>query len=103
MGDLKRIEKRTKSKTPSGHIIFLYLNNYWQNRHTPKINICNKLSQHLCKEINTGLKKKLYKDKLIKYKKTNHGDDVYLNIHENDTVDTIFTSQILNQFVVICN
>ena len=67
-------------------LYFLYRNNYWQNRHTPKINICNKLSQHPCKEINTGLKK-LYKDKLIRYKKTNHGDDVYLNIHEKSKIE----------------
>ncbi len=53
-------------------LYFLYRNNYWQKRHTPKSNICNKLSQHPCKKINTGLKK-LYKDKLIRYKKTNHG------------------------------
>ena len=67
-------------------LYFLYRNNYWQNRHTPKINIWNKLSQHPCKEINNGLKK-LYKDKLIRYKKTNHGDDVYLNIHEKSKIE----------------
>ena len=26
-------------------LYFLFRNNYWQNRHTPKSNICNKLSQ----------------------------------------------------------
>ena len=35
-------------------LYFLYRNNHWQKRHTPKSNICNKLSQHPCKEINTG-------------------------------------------------
>ena len=67
-------------------LYFLYRNNYWQNRHTPKINICNKLSQHPCKYINTRLKK-LYKDKLIRYKKTNHGNDVYLNIQEKSKIE----------------
>ena len=67
-------------------LYFLYRNNYWQNRHTPKSNICNKLSQHPCKEINKGLKK-LYKDKLIRYKKTTHDDDVYLNIHKKSQIE----------------
>ena len=67
-------------------LYFLYRNNYWQKRHTPKTNICNKLSQHPCKEINRGLKK-LYKDGLIRYKKTNHGDDVFLNIHEKSKIE----------------
>lgn len=31
-------------------LYFLFRNNYWQNRHTPKSNICNKLSQHPCKK-----------------------------------------------------
>ena len=62
-------------------LYFLYRNNYWQNRHTPKSNICNKLSQHPCKKINKELRQ-LYKDELIRYKKTNHGDDIYLNIHK---------------------
>ena len=67
-------------------LYFLYRNNYWQKKKKKKINICNKLSQHPCKEINNRLKK-LYKDKLIRYKKTNHGDDVYLNIHEKSKIE----------------
>ena len=67
-------------------LYFLYRNNYWQSRHTPKSNICNKLSQHPCKDINSGLKD-LYKDKLIRYKKTNHGNDIFLNIHEKSKIE----------------
>lgn len=67
-------------------LFFLYRNNYWQNRHTPKSNICNKLSQYPCKKINKGLTQ-LYKAKLIRYKKTNHGDDIFLNIHEKSKIE----------------
>lgn len=66
--------------------IFLYWSNYWQNRHTPKTNICNKLSQYPCKEINKELKK-LYKEQLIRYKKTNHGDDIFLNINQKSKIE----------------
>ena len=69
------LDEEQEAEIRADILYFLYRNNYWQKRHTPKTNICNKLSQHPCKEINTGLKK-LYKDKLIRYKKTNHGDDV---------------------------
>ena len=44
-------------------LFFLFRNNYWQSRHTPKSNICNKLSQNPCKLINKELKQ-LYKDEL---------------------------------------
>ena len=59
-------------------LFFLYRNSYWQKRHTPKINICNKLSDIPCKYINKELKK-LYKEEFIRFKKTNHGEDVFLN------------------------
>jgi len=67
-------------------LFFLYRNNYWQNRHTPKSNVCNKLSQHPCKKINKELKQ-LYKDGLIRYKKTNHDDDIFLNIHKKSRIE----------------
>ena len=86
MDDLNGIEKRTNSRNPRGHIIFSISEQLLAKPTPSKINICNKLSQHPCKEINTGLKK-LYKDKLIRYKKTNHGDDVYLNIHEKSKIE----------------
>lgn len=57
-------------------LFFLYRNSYWKNRHTPKENLCNKLSHIPCKEINKELKQ-LYKDKFIRIKKTFHGDDIF--------------------------
>ena len=42
-------------------LFFLFRNNYWQSRHCPHVNICNKLSQHSCKHINKELTK-LFKD-----------------------------------------
>ena len=87
MDDLNGIEKRTNSRNPSGHIIFsiseqlLAKPTHSKNQYLQQI-----ISTSLCKEINTGLKK-LYKDKLIRYKKTNHGDDVYLNIHEKSKIE----------------
>ena len=67
-------------------LFFLYRNSYWQNRHTPKINICNKLSDIPCKYINKELKK-LYKDEFIRFKKTNHGEDVFLNIKKKKEIE----------------
>ncbi|PWB88397.1 hypothetical protein MBBTH_00030 [Methanobrevibacter thaueri] len=68
-------------------LYFLFRNNYWQNRHTPKSNICNKLSQHPCKKINKELGQ-LYKDELIRYKNTNHGKDIFLNIHKKSQIES---------------
>lgn len=58
---------------------FLYRGNYWQSRHTPIVNICNKLSDIPCKYINKVLKQ-LYKEEYIRFKNTAHGKDVFLNI-----------------------
>ena len=80
------LDEEQRAEVRADILYFLYRNNYWQNRHTPKTNISNKLSQHPCKEINRGLKE-LYKDGLIRYKKTNHGDDVFLNIHEKFQIE----------------
>ncbi len=67
-------------------LFFLYRNSYWQKRHTPKINICNKLSDIPCKYINKELKR-LYKDEFIRIKKTNHGEDVFLNIKKKKEIE----------------
>ena len=67
-------------------LFFLYRNSYWQKRHTPKVNICNKLSDIPCKYINRELKK-LYKEKFIRFKKTNHGEDVFLNIKKKKEIE----------------
>ena len=67
-------------------LFFLYRNSYWQKRHTPKINICNKLSDIPCKYINKELKK-LYKEEFIRFKKTNHGEDVFLNIKKKREIE----------------
>lgn len=77
-------------------LFFLYRNSYWQKRHTPKINICNKLSDIPCKYINRELKK-LYKDEFIRFKKTNHGDDVFLNIKKKKEIENEIKSK-LNRF-----
>ncbi|WP_407375089.1 hypothetical protein [Methanobrevibacter sp.] len=60
-------------------LFFLYRGNYWQSRHTPIVNICNKLSDIPCKYINKVLKQ-LYKEEYIRFKNTAHGKDVFLNI-----------------------
>ena len=57
-------------------LFFLYHNKYFNKRHTPISNICNKLSHISCKYIKKELKN-LYKLKLIRFKKTQHGNDVY--------------------------
>ena len=67
-------------------LFFLYRNSYWQKRHTPKINICNKLSDIPCKYINKKFKK-LYKEEFIRFKKTNHGEDVFLIIKKKREIE----------------
>lgn len=60
-------------------LFFLYQNKYFNKRHTPISNICNKLSEIPCKHIKNELKN-LYKLNFIRFNKTNHGTDVFLNI-----------------------
>jgi len=38
-------------------LFFLFRNNYWQSRHCPEVNICNKLSQHSCKHLKKRIEK----------------------------------------------
>ncbi|WP_236951263.1 hypothetical protein [Methanosphaera sp. BMS] len=80
------LKENEKTEIRKAILFFLYRNHYWQKRHTPISNICNKLSNHPCKYINKELKK-LYKDKLIRFKKTNHGTDVFMNIHKKTEIE----------------
>ena len=89
------LDNRLKETIRKDIIYFLYSDNYWQSRHTPKSNICNKLSNYPCKYINKELKR-LYKDELIRFKKTNHGLDVYLNIRKKSEIENEITDK-LNQ------
>lgn len=82
---LMGLDQKEKTEIRTDILYFLYRNSYWQNRHTPKSNICNKLSNHPCKYINKELKR-LYKAELIRFKKTNHGIDVFLNIHKQSEI-----------------
>ena len=78
--------KEDKQEIRERILFFLYRNDYWQKRHTPKINICNKLSDIPCKYINKELRK-LYKEEFIRFKKTNHGEDVFLNIKKKKEIE----------------
>lgn len=75
-----RLTEKQRQEIREDILFFLFRNNYWQSRHCPEVNICNKLSQHSCKHLKKELKK-LFKDEIIRYYPTAHGkDDVYLNI-----------------------
>ena len=70
-------------------LFFLYRNHYFNKRHTPIINVCNKLSQFPCKQVKKELDN-LYKAELVRYKKTGHGKDVYLNIKMKKEIEDYF-------------
>ena len=60
-----------------GVLFFLYRNHYFNKRHTPVVNVCNKLSQFPCKLVKKELNK-LFKVEIIRYKKTAHGGMFFL-------------------------
>ena len=74
-------------------LFFLYHDKYFNKRHTPIINVCNKLSQILCKYIRKELKN-LYKLKLISFKKTKYGNDVFLNIGKKKEIEEIISKKL---------
>lgn len=74
-------------------LFFLYHDKYFNKRHTPIVNICNKLSQITCKYIRKELKN-LYKLKLISFKKTKHGNDVFLNISKKKEIEEIISKKL---------
>ena len=67
-------------------LFFLYHNKYFNKRHTPISNICNKLSQIPCKYLKKELKI-LYKSEFVRFKKTKHGHDVFLNVKKKKEID----------------
>lgn len=74
-------------------LFFLYRNHYFNKRHTPISNICNKLSQIPCKDIKKELNN-LYKIQLVRYKKTNHGKDVFLNVKKKKEIENIISDKL---------
>lgn len=74
-------------------LFFLYQNKYFNKRHTPISNICNKLSQIPCKYIKNELKN-LYRIKLIRFKKTKHGIDVFLNVKMKREIEGIISQRM---------
>lgn len=82
-----RLNEKQRQKIREDILFFLFRNNYWQSRHCPHVNICNKLSQHSCKHINKELKQ-LFKEEIIRYYPTAHEkDDIYLNIHKKAQIE----------------
>lgn len=82
-----KLDKKQESVIRKDILFFLFRNNYWQSRHCPKSNLCNKLSQHSCKHINHVLKK-LFKAEIIRFYPTAHGkDDIYLNISKKAQIE----------------
>ena len=60
-------------------IYFLREKKYIGKRHAPVGYVCKMLSKYPCKQIRKELKN-LKKRGILQYKKTFHGNDVYLNI-----------------------
>ena len=69
-------------------LFFLYRKNYFNKRHTPIVNLCNKLSRIPCKEI------KIYKLYLVGIKPTGHGKDVFLNVGMIDEIEKIISERL---------
>lgn len=74
-------------------LFFRWKNRYFNKRHTPITNLCNKLSEIPCKQINKEVKK-LHAEKIIGFKKTNHGLDVYLNFKKKDNIRMIIAERL---------
>lgn len=74
-------------------LFFLYHNKYFNKRHTPISNICNKLSEIPCKYIKKELKS-LYKIKFVRFKKTKHGIDVFLNVRMKKEIEDIISDKL---------
>ena len=74
-------------------LFFLYRNHYFNKRHTPIVNICNKLSQIPCKYIKKELND-LFKIEIIGYKNTHHGKDVFLNIKKKKEIEDIISEEL---------
>ena len=72
------VKNKTSNEIRTKILFFMWKNRYFNKRHTPITNICNKLSEIPCKLINKEIKK-LHAERIIGFKKTNHGLDVYLN------------------------
>lgn len=74
-------------------LFFLYRNHYFNKRHTSVVNVCNKLSQFPCKLVKKELNK-LYKVEIIRYKKTAHGMDVFLNVKMKRDIEKIISDRM---------
>ena len=83
-----------KTNTISEDILFfLYRNHYFNKRHTPISNLCNKLSHIPCKYIRRELSN-LNKVQIIYYKKTRHGKDVFLNVKKKREIENILSDRL---------
>lgn len=74
-------------------LFFLYRNHYFNKRHTPVVNVCNKLSHIPCKLIKRELDD-LIKIKIARYKKTHHGKDVFLNVKMKKEIEEIISDRL---------
>lgn len=72
---------------------------YYNKRHTPIKNVCNRLSYIPCKQINKAVKK-LHKKGIIGIKKTFHGADIYLNHKKKAEIQDMISTKLseLNDF-----
>ncbi|MEE1157461.1 MAG: hypothetical protein U0K80_08590 [Methanobrevibacter sp.] len=60
---------------------------------TPITNLCNKLSEIPCKLINKEVKK-LHAERIIGFKKTKHGLDVYLNHNMKEKIRIVIAKRL---------
>ena len=74
-------------------LFYLYRNHYFNKRHTPVDNVCNKLSHIPCKRVKKELDD-LYKAELVKYKKTGHGKDVFLIVKKKKEIENIISDKL---------
>lgn len=74
-------------------LFFMWKNHYFNKRHTPITNLCNKLSEIPCKLINKEVKK-LHAERIIGFKKTNHSLDIFLNHKMKEEIRIIIAKRL---------
>lgn len=82
-----------KNTTREDILFFLYRNHYFNKRHCPIINLCNKLSHIPCKYIKKELNN-LNKNFIIGFKATHHGKDVFLNVKMKREIENIISDRL---------
>jgi len=79
---------KLNGKTQEAIVYSLHRKSYYNKRHTPIEFVCKRLSSIPCKKIRKEIKN-LAKERIIIFKKTEHGIDVKLNVKMKNEIEKI--------------